>query len=248
MERDRRRLLSSAMQLGLRSARDVGPIIFVIAIFQLVVLRQPFPDLGAVLLGFLAVVLGLSLFIRGLEIGLFPLGESMANAFARRGSLFWLLVFAFALGFSTTIAEPALSAVADEASRVRADETGVSLSDPAVDRYAMGLRVMVAVSVGVALVIGVIRIVRGWPIHWFIIVGYGVIIGLTPLAPDEIVGVAYDSGGVTTSTITVPLVTALGVGLSKSIRGRNPLVDGFGLIAFASLTPIVFVLLYGMAT
>ncbi|MDH5282210.1 MAG: DUF1538 domain-containing protein, partial [Thermoleophilia bacterium] len=173
---------------------------------------------------------------------------SMANAFARRGSLFWLLVFAFALGFSTTIAEPALSAVADEASRVRADETGVSLSDPAVDRYAMGLRVMVAVSVGVALVIGVIRIVRGWPIHWFIIVGYGVIIGLTPLAPDEIVGVAYDSGGVTTSTITVPLVTALGVGLSKSIRGRNPLVDGFGLIAFASLTPIVFVLLYGMAT
>ncbi|MDH4102430.1 MAG: DUF1538 domain-containing protein, partial [Thermoleophilia bacterium] len=148
MERDRRRLLSSAMQLGLRSARDVGPIIFVIAIFQLVVLRQPFPDLGAVLLGFLAVVLGLSLFIRGLEIGLFPLGESMANAFARRGSLFWLLVFAFALGFSTTIAEPALSAVADEASRVRADETGVSLSDPAVDRYAMGLRVMVAVSVG----------------------------------------------------------------------------------------------------
>lgn len=248
MERDRRRLLSSAMQLGLRSARDVGPIILVIAIFQLVVLRQPFPDLGVVLLGFLAVVLGLSLFIRGLEIGLFPLGESMANAFARRGSLFWLLVFAFALGFSTTIAEPALSAVADEASRVRADETGVSLSDPAVDRYALGLRVMVAVSVGVALVIGVIRIVRGWPIHWFIIVGYGVIIGLTPLAPDEIVGVAYDSGGVTTSTITVPLVTALGVGLSKSIRGRNPLVDGFGLIAFASLTPIVFVLLYGMAT
>lgn len=247
MERDLRQLLRPATRLATEAGRDLGPIVFVIAFFQLVVLRQPFPDLGAVLLGLVAVVVGLLLFIRGLEIGLFPLGESMANAFARRGSLFWLLLFAFALGFSTTVAEPALLAIADEASQVRADELGLSANDPDIDRYALGLRATVAVSVGTALVIGVIRIVRGWPIQWFIVVGYLVIVGLTRVAPDEIVGIAYDSGGVTTSTITVPLVTALGVGLSKSIRGRNPMVDGFGLIAFASLTPIVFVLLYGMA-
>lgn len=247
MERDLRQLLRPATRLATEAGRDLGPIVFVIAFFQLVVLRQPFPDLGAVLLGLVAVVVGLLLFIRGLEIGLFPLGESMANAFARRGSLFWLLLFAFALGFSTTVAEPALLAIADEASQVRADELGLSATDPDIDRYALGLRATVAVSVGTALVIGVIRIVRGWPIQWFIVVGYLVIVGLTRVAPDEIVGIAYDSGGVTTSTITVPLVTALGVGLSKSIRGRNPMVDGFGLIAFASLTPIVFVLLYGMA-
>lgn len=248
MERETRQLLRPATRLAVEAVRDLGPIVAVIAFFQLAVLRQPFPDLGAVLLGLAAVVIGLLLFIRGLEIGLFPLGESMANAFARRGSLFWLLLFAFALGFSTTAAEPALIAIADEASQVRADERGLSASDPAIDRYALGLRATVAVSVGVALVVGVVRIVRGWPIQWFIVVGYLVIVGLTRLAPDEIVGIAYDSGGVTTSTITVPLVTALGVGLSKSIRGRNPMVDGFGLIAFASLSPIVFVLLYGMAT
>jgi len=248
MVRDLRELLRPATRPALEAGRDLGPIVVVIAFFQLVVLRQPFPDLGTVLLGLVAVVIGLLLFIRGLEIGLFPLGESMANAFARRGSLFWLLLFAFALGFSTTVAEPALIAVADEASRIRADEQGLPRSDSSIDQYALGLRATVAVSVGVALVVGVIRIVRGWPIQWFIVVGYLVIVVLTRVAPDEIVGIAYDSGGVTTSTITVPLVTALGVGLSKSIRGRSPMVDGFGLIAFASLTPIVFVLLYGMAT
>jgi Protein of unknown function (DUF1538) len=248
MERERRNPLPSTARLGLESVRDLGPIVLVIAFFQLAVLRQPFPDLGATLLGLLAVAVGLLLFIRGLEMGLFPLGESMANAFARRGSLFWLLTFAFALGFGTTVAEPALIAIADEASRVRADELGLPRADPAVNLYALGLRATVAVAVGLALVVGVVRIVKGWPIQWFIVVGYGVIIGLTRLAPDEIIGIAYDSGGVTTSTITVPLVAALGVGLSKSIRGRSPLVDGFGLIAFASLTPIVFVLVYGMVT
>jgi Protein of unknown function (DUF1538) len=248
MERRRSRHLASALQIGSRSARDLGPIVLVISFFQLVVLRQPFPELGSVLLGLLAVAVGLVLFVRGLELGLFPLGESMANAFARRRSLFWLLAFAFALGFGTTVAEPALLAIADEASRARADARGVPLSDPEVARYALGLRLTVALSVGFALVVGVIRIIRGWPIQWFIILGYLLIIGLTRLAPDEIVGIAYDSGGVTTSTITVPLVTALGVGLARSIRGRKPMVDGFGLIAFASLTPICFVLLYGMVT
>lgn len=248
MERRRPRLVASVVRVASRSARDLGPIVLVIAFFQLAVLRQPFPELGSVLLGLVAVAAGLVLFVRGLDLGLFPLGESMANAFARRGSLAWLLAFAFALGFSTTIAEPALLAIADEASRVRADARGLVPDDPAVERYALGLRATVALSVGLALVLGVIRIIRGWPIHWFIIGGYLLIIGLTRLAPDEIVGIAYDSGGVTTSTITVPLVAALGVGLARSIRGRNPMVDGFGLIAFASLAPIVFVLLYGMAT
>jgi hypothetical protein len=248
MKRELRQRLRPAAGPALEAARDLGPIVVVVAVFQLAVLRQPFPDLGAVLLGLAAVVVGLLLFIRGLETGLFPLGESMANAFARRGSLFWLLLFAFALGFSTTIAEPALIAVADEASRVRAAEKGLPPSAQEIGHYALGLRATVAVSVGVALMVGVVRIVRGWPIQWFIVVGYLVILGLTQLAPEEIIGIAYDSGGVTTSTITVPLVTALGVGLSKSIRGRTPMVDGFGLIAFASLSPIVFVLLYGMAT
>lgn len=227
-------------------ARDLAPIVLVVAFFQLAVLREPFPNLAGVLLGLVAVLAGLTLFVRGLELGLFPLGETMANAFARKGSILWLVLFAFALGLATTVAEPALIAVADEAARVRADELGVDRGDPSVDRYALGLRATVALSVGVALVVGVIRIVRGWPIQWFIVGGYLVVVGLTRLAPEEIVGIAYDSGGVTTSTITVPLVTALGVGLSRSIRGRSPMVDGFGLIALASLTPIVFVLLYGI--
>lgn len=243
-----RRIVAPLLRLTAGSARDLLPIVAVVAFFQLAVLREPFPDLPAVVLGLAAVLVGLSLFLRGLEIGLFPLGESMATDFARKGSLFWLLLFSFAVGASTTVAEPALISIADEASRVRAAELGVSPDDPAVSRYALGLRATVAVSVGTALVIGVLRIIRGWPIHWLIIGGYVLVVGLTRVAPDDIIGIAYDSGGVTTSTITVPLVTALGVGLSFSIRGRNPLIDGFGLIALASLVPIIFVLLYGMIT
>lgn len=233
-------------RLMLVTLKDLLPIIMVVAFFQLVVLRQPFPDLGEVLGGLLLVIFGLTLFIKGLEIALFPLGESMADAFARKGVLAWLLAFGFALGFGTTIAEPALIAVAGEAAEVAA-EAGVLATDQASkERYASGLRYTVALSVGAALVIGVLRILKGWPIQYFIIGGYLLVMLLTPLAPKEIVGVAYDSGGVTTSTVTVPLVTALGVGLASAIRGRNPLIDGFGLIAFASLTPIIFVLIYGM--
>ena len=189
-------------------------------------------------------MLGLALFIKGLEMGLFPLGEGLAQGFAYKGSLVWLLIFAFALGFGTTVAEPALIAVTTEASRVAAD-AGVVAAD-AMKTYALGLRYTVAVSVGVGITLGVLRILKGWPLHYWIIGGYIVAVGLTFLAPDEIVGIAYDSGGVTTSTITVPMVTALGVGLATAIRGRNPLIDGFGLIAYASLTPIIFVLVFGM--
>lgn len=230
----------------LNSFRDLLPIILVIGFFQLVVLRQPLPNLGEVLLGLLFVVMGLSLFVEGLKMGLFPIGESMAFAFASKGSLWWLLAFAFALGFGTTIAEPALIAVAGEAAEVAAVGGIIPDNASARQEYANGLRLTVALSVGAAIVIGVIRILRGWPIHYLIIVGYIGVVIMTAFAPGWIIGIAYDSGGVTTSTITVPLVTALGVGLASSIKGRNPMIDGFGLIAFASLTPMIFVMLYGI--
>lgn len=228
------------------SARDLLPIVFVIGFFQVFVLQQPIPDFFEILLGTLFVVLGLALFVRGLDMGLFPIGETMAHAFARKGSLFWLLAFAFALGFGTTVAEPALIAVADEAAVVAAEGNMIENSEQARDSYALGLRLTVAVSVGIAIVVGVFRIIKGWPIQYLIIGGYIGVILMTTIAPEEIVGIAYDSGGVTTSTITVPLVTALGVGLASSIKGRNPMVDGFGLIAFASLTPMIFVMGYGI--
>lgn len=228
------------------SLRDLTPIIIVIAFFQLVVLRQPIPDFLNLIIGAVLVVLGLTFFIFGLEMGLFPIGESMARALAKKGSTFWLMVFAFALGFGTTIAEPALIAVADEAATVAAEAGFVENSPAEKESYAFWLRMTVAFSVGVAIVTGVFRILTGWPIHYFILTGYVIVVIMTALAPPEIIGIAYDSGGVTTSTITVPLVTALGVGLASSIGGRNPLVDGFGLIAFASLTPMIFVMGYGM--
>lgn len=230
----------------LGSLRDLLPIVLVIVFFQFFVLQQVPPNIGQILLGVLFVVLGLTFFIHGLEQGLFPIGESMATAFARKGSLFWLLVFAFSLGFGTTVAEPALIAVAAEAANVAANGNMIEATDVARKQYANGLRYTVALSVGLAIVIGVIRILKGWPVQWFIIGGYVIVVIMTLFAPPEIIGIAYDSGGVTTSTITVPLVTALGVGLASSIRGRNPMIDGFGLIAFASLTPMIFVMAYGM--
>ncbi|MEH6625879.1 MAG: DUF1538 domain-containing protein [Motiliproteus sp.] len=230
----------------LGSVRDLAPIILVIGFFQLVVLQQPIPDLIGLVVGVLFVVLGLTFFIFGLEMGLFPIGESMAHAFARKGSLGWLLVFAFALGFGTTVAEPALIAVAAEAASVAAEGGMIENNADAQSVYASGLRFTVAFSVGLAILIGVLRILRGWPIQNLIIGGYLLVVIMTFFAPEEIIGIAYDSGGVTTSTITVPLVTALGVGLASTIKGRNPMIDGFGLIAFASLTPIIFVMAYGM--
>jgi hypothetical protein len=228
------------------SARDLAFIVVVIAVFQLAVLRQPFPDLGNILMGLVMVLLGLTLFVRGLDLGLFPLGQSMAQSFARKGSIAWLLTFAFALGCGTTAAEPALVLIAEEASKVAAQAAAISDTEAARRSYALGLRFTVALAVGVAIVIGVWRILAGWPIHLMIATGYVLVVIMTAVAPDEIIGIAYDSGGITTSTITVPLVTALGVGLASSVEGRNPVADGFGLIAFASLTPMIFVMLYGM--
>ncbi len=217
------------------SVRDLLPIILVIAIFQIFIIQEVPQNIISIVLGLSIVAFGLAVFIQGLETGIFPLGENLANEFAKKGSLFWLLIFSFLIGFSTTIAEPALIAIADKASII---------SGGKID--AFWLRFTVAVSVGFAIALGVLRIILGHPIHWYIIFGYVIVVLITFFAPAEIVGLAYDSGGVTTSTVTVPLVTALGIGLASSIKGRNPVIDGFGLIAFASLTPMIFVQLYGM--
>jgi hypothetical protein len=234
------------MRLFLGSVRDLTPVIAVIAFFEVVVIQQAPPNLLQILIGVGLVLIGLTLFVQGLELGLFPIGEAMAQALTKKGSLTALIGFAFALGFGTTVAEPALIAVAGEAARTAA-EAGIVARDPEAQAlYADLLRGTVAISVGCALVLGVVRILKKWPIQWLIIGGYILVLLLTAAAPAEIVGIAYDSGGVTTSTITVPLVTALGVGLASSIAGRNPMVDGFGLIALASLTPMIFVLIFGM--
>lgn len=240
------KLLKALAAPLLDSLRDLLPIIVVIAVFQLAVLQQPIPDFSEILIGIVFIVIGLTLFVQGLNMGLFPIGESMAFEFAKKGSLLWLLIFAFALGFGTTIAEPALIAVADEAANVAAVGGMITDNDDSRVSYAFGLRLTVAISVGFAILIGVLRIIKGWPIQYLIIGGYIGVVIMTFFAPKEIIGIAYDSGGVTTSTITVPLVTALGVGLASSIKGRNPMTDGFGLIAFASLTPMIFVMGYGM--
>ena len=237
--------LPKFLRLFLGSIRDLAPIVAVVAFFQLVVINQPFPDLAAMIGGLILVVVGLTLFVQGLEIGLFPIGENMAHGLARRGNLWLLFLFSFSLGFGTTIAEPALVAVAGEAADA-SREAGTLAGASAARIYALALRYTVAVAVGLALIVGVLRILKGWPIQYIIIGGYALVLAMTPLAPPEIVGIAYDSGGVTTSTITVPLVTALGVGLASVIRGRSPLLDGFGLIAFASLTPMIFVMIFGM--
>ena len=239
-------ILSIILKKLKSSFTDLLPIILVIAFFQIIVLRQPLPQMGEVLFGGLLVVAGLTLFIQGLEMGLFPIGEAMAHALARKGSLFWLLSFAFALGFSTTVAEPALIAVAAEAAEIAGQGGLIDQTQDSLNQYAFGLRMSVAFSVGLAILIGVMRIILGWPVHYLIIGGYIVVMLMTFIAPKEIIGIAYDAGGVTTSTITVPLVAALGVGLASTIRGRNPLTDGFGLIAFASLLPMIFVMGYGI--
>lgn len=223
---------------------DLLPIVIVVSFFQLIVLKQPFPNLLEVIIGLVFVVIGLMLFIEGLTIGLFPIGENLSYALAKKGSLFWLLTFSFLLGFSTTIAEPALIAIAKEAARIAVD--GQLLAPESAQSYALGLRLSVALSVGIAILIGIYRIIKGWPIYYLIIGGYVLVMVMTFFAPPEIIGIAYDAGGVTTSTITVPLVTALGVGLASVIQGRSPLTDGFGLIALASLLPMIFVMGYGL--
>lgn len=217
------------------SFKDLLPIIIVVALFQGLIIQAMPDNVTSIVIGLTIVAVGLALFIRGLELGIFPIGEGLAIDFAKKGSIFWLLLFAFTIGFSTTVAEPALIAIANKAAII---------SNGLVD--AFWLRMTVALSVGFAIALGTLRILLGHPIAYYIIAGYILVVIVTFFAPREIIGLAYDSGGVTTSTVTVPLVAALGIGLSSSIKGRNPAIDGFGLIAFASLTPMIFVQIYGI--
>ena len=233
---------------ALGSLRDLTPIVLVIVLFQIFVFGTPISELLPLAYGGMLVIAGLTFFIFGLRVALFPVGEGLAQSLAEKGSVFWLLAFAFALGFGTTIAEPALMAVTDEAAKIAAADSVIGSSPEALKNYALILRLTVALSVGVALILGVLRIMFDWSLPLVIISGYMLVAVVTLFAPKDIVGIAYDSGGVTTSTVTVPLVTALGVGLASATRGRNPMTDGFGLIAFASLTPILFVLIFGVVS
>jgi len=207
---------------------DIFPIIVVITFFQLAIIQKPFLQLNQTLFGILLVVMGLFIFILGLESALFPIGEKMANEFAIKGNPWWIIFFGFALGFSTTLAEPALIAVAYKAS----DITTGAIS-------AWGLRISVVLGVAAGMTLGVYRIVMGNPLHYYIAAGYVFLIIQTCFAPKQIIPLTYDSGGVTTSTVTVPLIAALGIGLASSVPERSPLIDGFGLIAFASLFPMI---------
>ncbi|KGE05142.1 DUF1538 domain-containing protein [Pseudohaliea rubra] len=219
----------------LHASRNLLPIILVVLFFQLAVFRTLPPEPLSLCLGLLIVAAGIALFLQGLELSIFPVGKSLANQFARRGSLSLLLAFGFCLGFAAVVAEPALIAVAQKAELI--SEGRIS---------GITLRMIVALSVGAVIAIGILRIVYGWPIHWLMIGGYSVVLGVTGFAPAEIVGLAYDSGGVTTNIVTVPLIAALGLGLANSIAGRNPLRDGFGLVALAVMVPMISVQLYGI--
>ena len=224
------------LKLLKESFRDLLPIIVVILFFQLAIIQTVPEDWVSTAIGLGIVGVGLAIFLQGLEIGVFPVGEGLARDFAKSGWVTWILIFGFLIGFGTTIAEPALAVIADKAA---------SISSGRIDSTI--LRFVVAGSVGFAILLGVFRIIKGHPIHYYIIVGYLLVVSVTFFAPQEIIGLAYDLGGVTTSTVTVPLVAALGIGLASNIKVRNPVIDGFGLIAFASLTPMIFVQIYGIA-
>lgn len=237
------------IQVFLTTLSDVWPIAAIILGFQLLVIRRSIPNLKRVLIGFFYVLLGLTLFLEGLEQALFPLGRLMAAQLTDPAFIFdgmediaetvhwadyyWVYLFAIAIGFSTTVAEPSLIAVAIKAEKVSAGAISV-----------WGLRIAVAIGVAIGIGLGAFRIVSGLPLHYFIIAGYIVVVIQTFYAPRMIIPLAYDSGGVTTSTVTVPLVAALGLGLAETVPGRNPMIDGFGLIAFASLFPIMTVMAY----
>ena len=247
-------LVLDVLQVLLETLRDVTPIVVILFVFQFAVIRKPLPNARRMAAGFVYVLVGLSLFLVGLEWCLFPLGRVMASqltdpmfiAGSQSASMLaqsailpdwkdygWVYLFAFMIGFSTTVAEPSLMAVAIKANEVSAGAISI-----------WGLRIAVACGVAIGIALGSYRIIVGDPIQYYIIVGYVLVLVQTSLAPKTIVPLAYDSGGVTTSTVTVPLVAALGLGLAETVPGRNPLIDGFGLIAFASLFPIVSVLFY----
>ncbi len=232
--------------------RDVVPIVAIVLFFQLFVLKKTIPRMKSVLIGIFHVILGLTLFLIGLEKALFPIGEEMARRLSDPAFIVgagveyaaadwtrygWIYLFAAAIGFATTIAEPSLMAVAFKASEVSAGTIN-----------KLWLRIVVAIGVAVGIALGCFRIVTGTPLYLYILAGYIVVVIQTFYAPKKMIALAYDSGGVTTSTVTVPIVAALGLGLAQTVPGRDPAIDGFGLIAFASLFPIISVLAYGQFT
>ncbi|MDY6850652.1 MAG: DUF1538 domain-containing protein [Thermodesulfobacteriota bacterium] len=235
-------ILFDPIMLLLATAKDVLPVLGLLVFFQLVVLKRPIPRPGRIIFGFASVLVGMTCFLSGLDLAVFPIGRTMALQLAesaQTGSTVtwtaygWVYLFAFLVGFSTTIAEPSLIAVAHKANEA---------SRKAISSW--GLRIAVAVGVAVGITLGTFRIVTGTPLYLYIMAGYVVVIIQTAFAPRMIIPLAYDSGGVTTSTVTVPLVAALGLGLASNVPGRSPVIDGFGLIAFASLFPIISVLGY----
>lgn len=244
-------MFAAALRVLLFAVLDILPIVAVLMAFQWLVIRRPFPNLKRVAMGFAYVVIGLVVFLEGLELALFPLGTLMATQLTDPGFIFgsdtppaavgwatwhdyyWIYIFAAALGFASSIAEPAVIAVA---MKVR-DVSGGTIS-------IWGLRLVVAVGAAFGLVLGTLKLVTGTPLHYFMIPAYLLLVAQTWFAPRSIIPVAYDSGGVTTSVITVPLVTALGLGLANAIPGRSPLIDGFGLVAFVCLFPIMTVMGY----
>lgn len=235
-------ILFTPLELLSATARDVLPVLLLLLAFQKFVLKRSIPRPGRILFGFALVLIGMTCFLAGLDMALFPLGRTMAlqlcEAASQEGAAVWtsyglVYLFAFLVGFSTSIAEPALIAVAHKAEEA---------SSGAIT--ALGLRITVALGVAVGITIGTFRIVTGTPLFWYILAGYAIVTIQTFFAPRSITPLAYDSGGVTTSTVTVPLVAALGLGLASNIPGRSPVLDGFGLIALASLFPMIAVMGY----
>jgi hypothetical protein len=243
------KLVSSAaralMRSLLESGRNLVPIVVVVAVFQALVIRQPLPQVGEMVTGLILMLIGLTLFVRGVAMSLLPLGEAMAYAIARRGSLSLLVAFAIALGFGSTFAEPALAAVVAQASQAAAAD-GLLGDEAAADGFALALRIAVSAAVGVGVGIGVVRIVLGWSAARLVLGGYGVVLALALATPSAISGIAFDAGAAATSAINIPLIVALGVGLAMGLRDRNPLVDGLGLVAFASVMPMVAIQLGGL--
>jgi uncharacterized protein DUF1538 len=235
-------ILFNPILLLLAPAKEVLPVLGLLVVFQTLVLKKPLPQPGKIIFGFGAVLVGMTCFLGGLDLALFPIGRTMALQLAEGAqdggkvtwaAYGWVYLFAFLMGFSTTIAEPSLIAVAHKAHEA---------SRKAISSW--GLRIAVAIGVGFGITLGTFRIVTGSPLYLYIMAGYVVVIIQTAFAPRMIIPLAYDSGGVTTSTVTVPLVAALGLGLASSVPGRSIIIDGFGLIAFASLFPIISVLGY----
>ncbi len=228
-------MLQQFLHQLLHALKNLLPIVMVVLFFQLGIFQSLPSDPLSISIGLFIVAIGIALFLLGLELSIFPVGKNLANQFARKGSLPLLMLFGFAIGFAAVIAEPALIAVAEQAEKI---------SEGRVN--GLTLRLIVALSVGAVIALGVLRIILGWPIHWLMIGGYIIVLLVTFFAPAEIVGLAYDSGGVTTNIVTVPLIAALGLGLASSIKGRNPLTDGFGLVALAVMVPMISVQLYGI--